>query len=217
VRARLRTDCDRYWRFIHAGEWQRVRMARNPLFPELAGKSFPEIAVLRGKDEWECCFDILSAYGERIDSLFVIGQIKSEALLAAMASHPLYNLGVDGCSSTIDPSFSIPAAHPIHYAGMVHYLTHHVRDRGTLRLEDAIRKMTSMPATHLSLRGRGLLQAGYFADVVVLDFGTLDEVSTIEHPEAYVKGIEYVLVNGVPVVDGGQHSGARPGRHLLRS
>ena len=216
VRARLRTDCDRYWRFIHRGEWHRVRMARNPLFPELAGKSFPEIAALWGKDEWDCCFDILLAYGERMDSLFVIGQIKSEALLAQMTSHPLYSLGVDGFSSSIDPSFSIPTAHPIHYAGMVHYLTHHVRRNGTLRLEDAIRKMTSMPATHLSLQGRGLLQPGYYADVVVFDFEALDDVSTIEHPEAYVRGVEHVFVNGTPVVDGGQHTGARPGRHLLR-
>jgi N-acyl-D-amino-acid deacylase len=217
VRTRLRTDCDRYWRFIHRGEWHRVRMACNPLFPELAGKTFPEIAELWSKDEWECCFDILSAYGERMDSLFVIGQIKSEALLAAMASHPLYNLGVDGFSSVIDPSFDIPTAHPIHYAGMIHYLTCYVREKGILRMEDAIRKMTSMPATHLSLRGRGLLVPGYHADVVVFDFQALQDVSTIEHPEAYVSGVEYVFVNGAPVVDRGQHTGARPGRHLLRT
>jgi len=217
VRARLRTDCDRYWRFIHRGEWHRVRMARNPLFPELAGKSFPEIAALWGKDEWDCCFDILSAYGQRMDGLFVIGQIKSDALLAAMARHPLYSLGVDGFSSAIDPGFDIPTAHPIHYAGMVHYLTHYVREKGILRLEEAIRKMTSMPATHLSLRLRGLLRPGYYADVVVLDLRALQDVSTVERPEAYVRGVEYVLVNGVPVVDGGSHTGARPGHHLLRT
>ena len=217
VRKRLRNECDRYWRFIHRGEWHRVRMARNPLFPELSGKSFPEIAELWGKDEWECCFDILAAYGDGMDSLFVIGHLKSDDLLAAMVSHPLYNLAVDGFSSTTDASFAIPCAHPIHYAGMIHYLTHHVREKHTLRLEEAIRKMTSMPATHFGLHHRGLLRAGHFADVVVLDFDGLEDVSTAEQPVAYVRGVEVVLVNGVPVVDAGEHTGARPGRTLLRS
>ena len=217
VRARLRNECDRYWRFIHRGEWHRVRMAENDPFPELAGKSFAQIAELWGKDEWECCFDILAALGERMDSLHVIGHLKSEELLAAMTGHPLFNLGVDGFTSTTDESFRIPCAHPIHYAGMTHYLTYHVRDKHTLRLEDAIRKMSSMPATHFGLRDRGLLRPGQFADIVVFDFDALEDVSTVEEPVAYVRGVEFVLVNGALVVDAGEHTGARPGRNLLRS
>ena len=216
VRARLRGDCDRYWRFIHRGEWGRVRMARNALFPELSGLSFPEIAALRGCDEWDCCFDILAAHGERLDSLFVIGAIKADDLLVKMATHPLYSLASDGYSSSTDPTFRIPCAHPIHYAGMLHYLTHYVRDRGVLRLEDAVRKMTSMPATHFGLADRGLLTPGYWADVVVFDLAALEEVSTIERPEAYVRGVQHVLVNGTPVVSAGAHTGARSGRVLLR-
>ena len=216
IRARLRTDCDRYWRFIHKGEWYRVRMAKNPLFPELSGKSFPQIAEMWGRDEWESCFDILAAHGEKMDTLFVIGQLKTEELLAKMSGHPLFNLSVDGCTSTTDPSFTIPCAHPIHYAGMVHYLTYHVREKGTLRLEDAIRKMTSMPASHFGLSARGLLRPGHYADVVVFDLAQLDDVSTVEEPVAYVRGVEHVLVNGVPVVSAGEHTGARPGQALLR-
>ena len=102
------------------------------------------------------------------------------------------------------------------FAGHVHYLTHHVREQGTLRLEEAIRKMTSMPAAHFGLWDRGLLRAGYSADVVVFDWDELDDVSTRENPSVYARGIEHVLVNGVLVVDGAEHTGARPGRHLLR-
>jgi N-acyl-D-amino-acid deacylase len=127
VRARLRTDCDRYWSFIHRGEWHRVRMLKGDLFPELAGKSFPEIAEMWGKDEWDCCFDILAAYGADMDSLFVIGDLKADQLLVAMSTHPLYNLGVDGFTSSTDSEFPVPGAHPIHFAGMMHYLTHFVR------------------------------------------------------------------------------------------
>ena len=86
--------------------------------------------------------------------------------------------------------------HPLGFAGHVHYLTHHVREQGTLRLEEAIRKMTSMPAAHFGLWDRGLLRAGYSADVVVFDWDELDDVSTTEQPPVYARGVEHVLVNG---------------------
>jgi N-acyl-D-aspartate/D-glutamate deacylase len=100
---------------------------------------------------------------------------------------------------------------------MVHYLTHQVREKGALRLEEAIRKMTSMPATHHGLRDRGLLRPGLKADVVVFDYDKLEEVATFQKPNAYVKGVEHVLVNGVAAVDNGEHTGARPGRVLRRT
>jgi len=216
IRARLRNECDRYWRFIHRGEWYRVRMMKNTVFPELAGKSFAEIAELWGKDPWDCCFDILAAYGAGMDNLTVIGTLFTEEHVLEMASHPLFCLGVDGFSSSTDPTFAIPCAHPIHYCGMVHFLTHHVREKRALRLEEAIRKMTSMPATHFGLRNRGLLRRGCYADVVVFDFEALEDVSTVEQPVAYVRGVEHVLVNGVLTVTDSDHTGARAGRNLLR-
>jgi N-acyl-D-aspartate/D-glutamate deacylase len=100
---------------------------------------------------------------------------------------------------------------------MIHFITCHVRERKTLRLEDAVRKMTSMPASHFGLRDRGLLHKGYFADVVVLDYENLDDGATDSKPFAYAKGVEYVIVNGTMVVDNSEHTGARPGYNLLRS
>jgi len=111
---------------------------------------------------------------------------------------------------------SVSRRHPINYAGMTHFLTWHVREKGFLRLEEAIRKMTSLPATSFGLHDRGLVRSGHKADVVVFDFDRLEDVSTPENPVAYVKGVEHVLVNGVPVVSGGEHTGARPGENLLR-
>ena len=211
VRRKLRTDCDRYWRFIHRGDWHRVRMLKNRWFPEIAGKSFPEIAALWGKDEWDCYFDILAEVGAEMDTLNTIGLLFTEEHSAAMVRHPLLCLAVDGFSSVVGESSDNPMAHPINYAGMTHYLTHHVREKRTLRLEEAIRKMTSMPATHFGLRGRGLVRPGFFADVAVFDFDGLDDVSTVEQPAAYVRGVEHVIVNGVPVVKNAEHTGARPG------
>jgi N-acyl-D-amino-acid deacylase len=216
VRARLRNECDRYWRFIHRGEWHRVRVMNSAEFPEVNGKPLTEVARLWEQDPWDCYFDILAAAGPRIFSLGGMGLLFTDEHLAEMLVHPLFSLAVDGWTSRIDGPLSELSRHPLNFAGMVHYLTHHVRERHTLRLEEAIRKMTSLPATRFELRGRGLLRPGCFADVVVFDYDALDDGSTIEQPLAYCRGVEHVLVNGVLVVDGGEHTGARPGRTLRR-
>ncbi len=216
VRARLRTDCDRYWRFIHRGEWHRVRLLSSAEYPELCSKTFVEISKLWGKDPWDCYFDILAAAGPKLDSLGLVAILFTEEHLRETIGHPLFSLGVDGVSSRIDGPLAAQTRTPINFCGMTHYLTYHVRERHTLSLEEAIRKMTSMPANHFGLRDRGLLRPNCFADVVVFDFERLEDVSTLEQPVAYVRGVDCVLVNGVPVVDGGNHTGARPGRNLLR-
>lgn len=216
VRARLRTDCDRYWRFIHRGEWDRVRMQNNPAFPELNGLDFPAISRLWNKDPWDCYFDILAAAGGGMDGVVLVARLFTDEHLVETIGHPLYMLVVDGYSTRTDGQLARETAYPLHFMGMAHFLTHHVRRNRTLSLEEAIRKMTSMPATHFGLRDRGLLRQGSYADVVVLDFARLDTVATVEDPLQYVKGVEHVFVNGVPVVFRGEHTQARPGRTLRR-
>ena len=215
-RKRLRTDCDRYWRFIHQGEWERVRMQSNPVFPELNGLDFNQIADLWKKDQWECYFDILAAAGKRMDGVILVARLFSDEHLKETISNPLYMLVVDGYSTTIEGPLSSHTKYPLHYMGMTYFLTHHVRTVHTLSLEEAIRKMTSMPATHFRLKDRGLLRKGMFADVVVFDFDKLDTVSTIEKPFAYVKGVEHVFVNGRHVIDKMNHTGIRPGKNITR-
>jgi N-acyl-D-amino-acid deacylase len=216
VRQRLRGECDRYWRFIHRGEWDRVRLMNSAEHPELNGRPFSEIAALWEQDPWECYFDVLQAAGPRLGSLSAMGLLFTDEHLAELTSHPLLSLAVDGWTTRADGPLSDLSRHPLNYAGMVHYLTHHVRRQGTLRLEEAIRKMTSLPATRFELRGRGLLQPGCFADVVVFDYAALEDGSTVEQPLAYCRGVEHVLVNGTAVVSDGEHTGARPGRTLRR-
>jgi N-acyl-D-amino-acid deacylase len=216
TRKKLRTDCDRYWRFIHRGEWDRVRMQSNPVFPEINGLDFNQIADLWKKDHWDCYFDILAAAGERMDGIVLVPRLFSDEHLKETISNPLYMLVVDGYSTTIEGPLSKHTAYPLHYMGMMYFLTHHVRTLHTLSLEEAIRKMTSMPATHFRLKDRGLLRKGMFADVAVFDYEKLDTVSTIEKPLAYAKGVEYVFVNGRQVIDKGNHTGLRPGRNILR-
>ena len=134
-----------------------------------------------------------------------------------MIAHPLFSLGVDGYASALDIGLDGISGHPVCFAGHVHYLTHHVRELGTLPLEEAIRKMTSMPAEHFRLRDRGRIGPGYAADLVVLDLDRLADGSTVAEPLRYVEGVDEVLVNGAAVVSGGEHTGALPGRHLPRA
>jgi len=216
VRERLRGECDRYWRFIHKGDWYRVRLQGSPQHPGLDGKAFPEIAALLGTDEWNAYFQILSDAGPAIESLLLIGELFTDEHLAEMISHPLFSLGVDGYTAALDAGLDGIAGHPVCFAGHVHYLTHHVGELKTLPLEEAIRKMTSMPARHFGFTDRGELRPGLVADLAVIDLDRLADGSTLEHPLNYVEGVDEVLVNGVPVISGGEHTGARPGRHLAR-
>ncbi len=216
TRLRLRGECDRYWRFITRGEWYRVRLQNNPGYPELNGMTFPKIAELWHKDEWDCLFDVMAAALERDGGVSAVGRLFSDAHMRETIAHPLFSLGVDGVSTTVDGPLAATTPFPLHYMGMVHYLTHHVKVEKTLGLEEAIRKMTSMAAAHFGLKGRGLLRAGCYADVVVLDYPNLDDVSTIEKPHAYCKGIEHVLVNGAFAVRDSLPTGVRTGRCLRR-
>jgi N-acyl-D-amino-acid deacylase len=192
-------------------------MQSNPAFPEVNGRTFPEIAALWGKDPWDCYFDILAAAGPWMDGIVLVARLFTEEHVREAVSHPLFMLVVDGYSTRTDGPLAEQTRYPLHFMGMVHFLTYHVRERKALSLEEAIRKMTSMPANHFGLRDRGVLRAGALADVVVFDYDGLEEVSTVEQPLAYARGVEHVLVNGVPVVDAGRHTGARPGRNLLRA
>ncbi|WP_027943692.1 N-acyl-D-amino-acid deacylase family protein [Amycolatopsis taiwanensis] len=216
VRQRLRRDCDRYWRFVHRGQWERVTLLNSPATAELEGLSFPEIAARLGRDEWDCLFDVLRAAGPDLGSVQLMGRLFTEGHVAEAIRHPLFCLGVDGYTSRVDGPLALRCKHPLFFAGHVHYLAHHVRDRGTLNLETAIHKMTAMVADHFGLGDRGRLRPGAKADVITFDLAGLRENSTRKEPLHYATGVTNVLVNGTVVVDDGVHTGARPGRHLPR-
>jgi N-acyl-D-amino-acid deacylase len=104
--------------------------------------------------------------------------------------------------------------HPRAYGNFARLLGKYVRDEKLIPLEEAIRKLTSQPAGNLGLDRRGLLKAGYFADVVVFDPKTIADRATYEKPHQYAAGVRHVLVNGVHVLKNGEHTGAKPGKAL---
>lgn len=134
----------------------------------------------------------------------------SEQDVQAFLREPFTMIAAD--SSTHHPGDGVP--HPRGYGNNARVLGHYVRELKTITLEDAIRKMTSLPAQTFNLNGRGLLREGCYADIVILDEKTIADRATFENPHQYAEGIAYVLVNGETVFAEGQMTGARPGRSL---
>jgi len=216
VRARLRGDCDRYWRFISSGEWERVRMQNCSALPELNGMSFPEIAKMQNQDPWDCYFDILAASAPDIWQVGLVAYLFTDDHLKETISHPLYMLAVDGYSTSTDGEVAKHTRFPLHYIGMAWFLTRHVMETSVLSLEEAVRKMTSMPAGHFRLGSRGLIATGYIADLCIFHPERLKTPFDVANPAQYTRGMDYVFIAGVPVLDMGLHTGAEPGKNLRR-
>jgi N-acyl-D-amino-acid deacylase len=210
IRDRVRLDSDRYWRFVHRGQWHRVRLGVSTTHPEWEGLSFPEIAERHGADEWECLFDILAAAGPEMGGVQLLGDLFSADHLAEAIGHDHFLLGVDAFTTCRHGALDGRTRNPLFYHGHTHYLAHHV-PAGTLTLETAIHKMTGKVAEHFGMRDRGELRAGAFADVVVFDPAVIDRTDTWSLPTRYAEAARHVWVNGIPVVTDATHTGRRPG------
>jgi len=129
---------------------------------------------------------------------------------------PLHMVGTDAGCCTVEGPFCKGKPHPRHYGTYPKILGTYVREEKTLRLEEAVRKMTSFPAQRFGLLDRGLLRPGMWADLTVIDPATVAERSTYKDPHKFPSGIEYVVVNGKVTVDGGNYTGALAGRTLRK-
>ena len=129
-------------------------------------------------------------------------------------SQPWCSIGSDGSSLATEGVLRRGNPHPRSFGTFARVLGVYARDRGLLRLEDAVRKMTSLNAAKIGLRDRGLLRAESFADIALFDEKRVIDRATYDEPFQYSEGIEYVIVNGQIVIDKGRHTGARPGRAL---
>jgi N-acyl-D-amino-acid deacylase len=175
--------------------------------PSLQGLSIKEVAVrLKGNGsadaQFEAAREMLRAGGAGM-----VYHLMSEDDVATILKHPQVAVASDGSL----PVFGKDATHPRAYGNNGRVLGLYVREKKAIQLEEAIRKMTSLPAAHFKLSGRGLVKEGYAADLVLFDPARVGDAATFEKPHAYAAGFSYVLVNGVPVIDGGTHTGAKAG------
>jgi N-acyl-D-aspartate/D-glutamate deacylase len=173
------------------------------------GMRISEIAKLRGDaDPADTCLALMAEDGGRISGMF---HTMSEDDVQLVMKQPWVAIASDGSAINLDAP-GVP--HPRNYSTNVRVLGHYVRDAHLLTLEEAVRKMTTLPASILQLKDRGQIRQGLAADIAVFDPATVGETNSFEKPKSYATGVAYVLVNGVLVIDKGEHTGARPGKAI---
>ncbi len=172
-------------------------------------KRLDEVAKLHGKSADETVLDLLVADETSIPSLYFL---MSEDNMRRMLALPYVSIGSDAGSVALTEEFTELGIHPRAYGTFARVLGKYSRDEKLFTLEEAIRKMTSLPATNLGLKRRGSLKPGNFADIVVFDPALIQDKASFEVPHRYAEGMKHVIVNGVFVLQDGEHTGAMPGR-----
>jgi dihydroorotase/N-acyl-D-amino-acid deacylase len=197
------------WRSVPAGDaWLLFSVTVDELRP-LQGKTLAQIGALWHVDPLDAALDVL-AKDHALTGVAVFGMDEPDVAMAL--AQPWVSVDVDSAGVSPDGLLGRDLSHPRAYGTFPRILRKYVREERLLTLEEAIRKFTSLPAQRMHLADRGTLAPGKWADVVVFDPATVRDVATFESPNRLAEGMRFVLVNGVPVIDGGRMTGALPGR-----
>jgi len=177
----------------------------------LTGKTLEEVARMRGKDQVETLLELVDE-----DNAFtrVVTFSMSEDNIRKQLRQPWVSLGSDAASISAEGVFLKSSSHPRAYGNFARLFAKYVRQEKIMPLQEAVRRVTGLPASNLGLVRRGLLREGFFADIVVFRPDEFSDLATYENPHRYALGVRHVLVNGVPVLKDGEHTGEKPGRAL---
>lgn len=228
LRARLRNPATRarlerevltgspgWWNIVEAaGGWSGVVLAnaRNPGNAKYHGMRIPEIARAMGTSEVEAAWDLVLQGQGRVMAIY---HMMSEGDVERALRFPWTSIGSDaGAALNAAQGDDLGLPHPRAYGNHVRVISRYVKERGVIPLEEAVRKMTSWPATRMRLPNRGSIKEGNWADVTIFDLAALDDRATYEQPTLFPSGIEWVLVNGAITIERGAHTGARAGKVL---
>lgn len=214
IRERIKREMKKgspgWWNIVEAsGGWKNIVIAAVPegLDKQFEGRSIADIARQLKKSPEDTVIDLVASTTARISALYFM--MSEEDVRTAM-QFPWVSVGSDAAAGRIETARG--KGHPRAYGTFPRIIARYVRDTRILTLENAVRRMTSLPAAKLHIEGRGLLKEGCYADIVLFDLDTIEDTATYEDPHRYPKGIPYVIVNGQLVIDQGEHTGARPGR-----
>jgi N-acyl-D-amino-acid deacylase len=172
------------------------------------GKSLAAVAAIRGEDPEETAMDLIIEDSTRVGVAYFL---MNEENLAKQAALPWVSFGSDEGSYTNEGIFLKSNAHPRAYGTFARVLGKYVREEKRISLQEAIRKLSHLPATNLGIARRGSIKPGYFADIVVFDPKTVGDLASFGKPHQYATGMRFVWVNGGLVLDDGKHTGAKPG------
>jgi N-acyl-D-amino-acid deacylase len=211
VRSEMTTPQDVWENLLLAagGEGTLLVGFKNEALRIYAGKTLAEVAKLRRKSIQDTTMDLVVEDGSRVQVVYFL---MSEENVKRQIALPWVSFGSDASSMAPDGVFIKTSTHPRAYGNFARLLGKYVRDEHVIPMEEAIRKLTSLPAATLRLKERGRLERGYFADVVVFDPKTIGDRSTYEKPHQYAGGVKHVWVNGGHVLKDGEHTGQKPGR-----
>jgi N-acyl-D-amino-acid deacylase len=197
--------------YLAAGSADKVLLVgfKSEALKPLTGKTLAEVAAMRGTSPEQTVIDLVIEDDSDVGAVYFT---MSEENVWKQIALPWVSFGSDGASQAPEGVFLQSSTHPRAYGTFARLLGKYVREERLIPLEEAIRRLTSLPAANLSLRRRGSLVVGHLADVVVFDPDTIQDHATFDHPHQYSTGVIHVFVNGVQVLRHGEHTGARPGR-----
>ncbi len=217
MRARMRKDMltpskdwDNEWQEIPGPEAIMIGIVQNPKLVPLQGKRLSDIAKLWNKDPLDALFDFLME--DPNAGVAVFGMSQPDVTLALQ--QPWVSIDNDSSGASPEGILGQEHPHPRAYGTFPRILSKYVREEKALTLEDAIRKFSALAAQRMCLTDRGVLKSGMWADIVIFDPSTVHDRATFENPNQFSEGMDYVLVNGVPVVDQGKMTGKLPGKVL---
>ena len=197
--------------FVAAGSADKIVMAgfKTEALKPLTGKTLAEVARMRGTSPEEAAMDLVAEDKGRVDAIYFI---MSEDNVRRQVQLPWVSFGSDEGSFAPEGVFLKSNPHPRAYGNVARLLGKYVRDERLVPLTAAIHRLSGLPAANLKLDRRGTLKPGHFADIVVFDPATVQDKATFEQPQQYATGVRDVFVNGVQVLSGGEHTGAKPGQ-----
>ena len=201
------------WQEIPGPDAIMIGAVQNPDILALQGKRLSEIAKLWNKDPMDALFDFLIQ--DPASGVAVFGMSQPDVTLALQ--QPWVSIDNDSSGTSPEGLLGREHPHPRAYGTFPRILSKYVREEKVLTLEDAIRKFSALPAQRMRLTDRGVLKAGMWADIVIFDPSTVHDKATFDNPNQFSEGMDYVLVNGVPVIDQGKATGALPGKVLRGS
>jgi N-acyl-D-aspartate/D-glutamate deacylase len=218
LKKEIETGSPGWWNIVEAaGGWDQIVLvySGNKDNERFEGKNLTKIGKEWNKEPADAAFDLILQGEGRVSALYFLMTDKD---IETALKFPWTSLGSDAAASPklVDPA-TVGMGHPRGYGNFPRLIARYVREKKVLTLPEAIRKITSWPATRMRLESRGVIKARMWADVVIFDYEKIQDGATFEHPFRTPSGIDYVLVNGEVVIEKGKHTGARPGRVIYGS
>lgn len=182
---------------------------KNDTLKYLSGKTLEEVAKMRNTSPEDTAMDLVIQDGSRVQVIYFL---MDEENVRRQIALPWMSFGSDGGSFAAEGERLNHSTHPRAYGNFARVLGKYTRDEKVISLEEAIRKLTSLPASNLKIKKRGSLKEGNYADIAIFNFDKIKDNATFAEPHQYASGMAHVLVNGVVVIKDGEHTGETPGR-----